>query len=148
MPYFIRQPYVPIPPPRATDDRSGETDILKLARDVLASELDEGKQRPFRIRDRIPPGKRGTMVLELALDRNLPARKIGFAASDLVSADSRIDSGSVCIAPSTLILPAGGSADITVTVEAPPAARPGLYVGTVSAIGDETFAIPIQVEVR
>jgi hypothetical protein len=148
MPYFVRQPYVPVRALRAADDPSGGIDILELAKDVLASELDEGEKRPFRIRDPIQPGGRGTMVLELALDRDLPTRTISFAASDLVSAGSRIDSDAVRIAPSSLTLPTGGSADITVTIQVPPDARPGFYAGTVSATGDEIFAIPVQVEVR
>ena len=37
--------------------------------------------------------------------------------------------------------------EVTVTVLAPPDARPGLYAGILSATGDETFAIGIQAEV-
>lgn len=88
------------------------------------------------------------MVLELALDDGSPDRAINLAASDLSGAGSRIASESIRISPSTLTLQAGVPADITLTVQAPPSARSGLYAGAVSVTGDESFAIPFQVEVR
>lgn len=139
---------MPIRFPRVTDDPSSEMDILELAKDVLALEMGEDAKRSFRVRHPIQSGGHGTIVLELALDRDLPARTIRLAASDLLSPGSRIASDSVRVAPSRFTLPAGGSIDITVTVQAPPDARPGLYAGTVSATGDEIFVIPFQVEVR
>jgi hypothetical protein len=138
VPYFVRRP----------DDRPVETDILELAKGVLALEAGEVGKRPFRIREPLRPGGQGAMVLELALDKGLPAQKINLAASDLVGDASRIASDSIQVSPSTLTLPPGAPADITVTVQAPPGARPGLYAGTVSATGDESFAIPFQVEIR
>jgi hypothetical protein len=148
MPYFIRRPHTPASTPRETNDRSAEVDILELAKGVLASESGEGETRPFRIREPLRPGGLGAMILELALDRGWPARTINLAASDLVGTSSRIGSGSVRISPAILTVSTGAPADITVTVQAPPGARPGLYVGTVTATGDESFVIPFQVEVR
>jgi hypothetical protein len=149
VPYFVRKPYVtPVSAPRQTDDRSSGTDILELAKNVLAFEASEGEKRPFRIRDPLRPGGQGAMVLELALATGSPARSISLAASDLSGNDSRIASDSIWISPSTLTLQAGVPVDVTVTVRAPPGVRPGLYAGTVSATGDESFAIPFQVEVR
>ena len=149
MPYFVRQPYVmPVCAPPQTDDLSSGTDILELAKNVLSFEAGEGEIRPFRIRDPLRPGGQGAMILELALDDGSPARAINLAASDLSGAGSRIAPDSIRISPSTLTLQAGAPADITVTVRAPPGARPGLYAGTVSVTGDESFAIPFQVEVR
>ena len=148
MPYFIRQPYARTAVSRGNGDPSAETDILELARDVLASETGEDLTRPFRIRDPLRPGGLGTMVLELALDGASPACTVDLAASDLTGAGSRIGSNSVRISPSTLTLPIGAPADVAVTVQAPPEARPGLYAGTIFATGEETFAIPFQVEIR
>jgi hypothetical protein len=149
VPYFVRRPYAaPVAQQSKTDDRPVETDILELAKDVLALEAGEVGKRPFRIREPLRPGGQGAMVLELALDKGLPAQKINLAASDLVGAASRIGSDSIQVSPSTLTLPPGAPADITVTVQAPPGARPGVYAGTVSATGDESFAIPFQVEIR
>jgi hypothetical protein len=149
VPYFVRQPYViPVSAPRQTDDRSSGTDILELAKNVLAFEAGEGEKLPFRIREPLRPGGQGAMLLELALDTGSPARTISLTPSDLSGTGSRIASDSIGISPSTLTLRTGAPADITVTVRAPPGARPGLYAGTVSATGDESFEIPFQVEVR
>jgi hypothetical protein len=148
MPYFIRQPYPRIAASRGNGDSSAETDILELAQNVLASETGDGVTRPFRIRDALRPGGFGAMVLELALERASPACTINLAASDLIGAGSWIGSKAVRISPPTLTFSTSAPADVTVTVQAPSEARPGLYAGTVSATGDETFAIPFQVEVR
>jgi hypothetical protein len=149
VPYFVRQPYVtPVNAPRQTDDRSSATDILELAKNVLAFEAGEGEKPRFRIRDPLRPGGQGAMVLELALDNGSPARSIRLAASDLSGMDSRIASDAIRISPSALTLRPGAPVDVTVTVRAPSGARPGLYAGTVSAAGDESFEIPFQVEVR
>src|SRR5271166_4030021 len=139
---------MPVAAPRQTDDRSSEADILELAKNVLAFEAGEGEKRLFRIRDPLRPGGQGAMVLELALDNDSPARTINLAASELSGTGSRIASDSIWISPSTLTLRAGAPADITVTVRAPPGAPSGLYSGTVTVTGDESLAIPFQVEVR
>jgi hypothetical protein len=148
VPYFVRQPYVTrVCAPPQTDDRSSGTDILELAKNVLSFEAGEGEIGPFRIRVPLQPGGQGAMVLELALDNGSPARAISLAASELSGAGSPIAPDSIWINPSTLTLRAGAPADITVTVRAPSGARPGLYSGTVSVTGDESLAIPFQVEV-
>lgn len=148
MPYFIRQPYGTASAPRETDDGSAGIDILEVAKDVLAFETGDGEKRRFRIRGPLRPGGQGVMVLELALHEGSPVRTINLAASDLVGARSRIASDSIRISPSTLTLPPDVPADITVMVQAPAEARPGLYAGTVFATGDESFVVPFQVEVR
>ena len=89
VPYFVRQPYVtPVSAPPQTEDRSSGTDILELAKNVLAFETGEGENRPFRIRDPLRPGGQGAMILELALDHGSPARTINLAASELSGAGS------------------------------------------------------------
>jgi hypothetical protein len=128
------------------EPRFDETDVLELAKDVLASA--DGAERPFRIRDPLRPGGQGAMVLNLASEKGTPPLAVSLTASDLVGGSSRIASDSIRISPSTLTVPAGASADVTVTVLAPPDARPGLYAGTLSATGDETFSVPFQAEVR
>jgi hypothetical protein len=127
------------------EPRFDETDVLELAKDVLASA--DGAERPFRIRDPLRPGGQGAMVLNLASEKGTPPLAVSLTASDLVGGSSRIASDSIRISPSTLTVPAGASAEVTVTVLAPTHVRPGLYAGTVSATGDESFAIPFQVEV-
>jgi hypothetical protein len=148
VPYFVRQPYAQLHARRQKEPRSDEIDVLELAKDVLALESAEGPERRFRIRDPLRPGGQGAMVLNLAPEKGAPPLTIRLTAGDLIGAGSRIASESVRISPSTLTLPAGASAEVTVTVLAPPDARPGLYTGTVSATGDEAFSVPFQVEVR
>jgi hypothetical protein len=145
VPYFVRQPYVaPASAPRQPEDSA---DILELAKSVLAREAGDREKPPFRIREPLRPGGRGAMVLELALDAGSPARTISLVASDLSRAGSRIASDSIRICPSTLTLRTGVPVDIRVTVSAPPGVQPGRYDGTISAAGDDSFAIPFQVEV-
>ena len=88
------------------------------------------------------------MVLDLASEKGTPSLAVSLTASDLVGGGSRIASELIRISPSTLTVPAGASAEVTVTVLAPPGVRPGVYTGTISVTGDEFFAIPFQVEVR
>jgi hypothetical protein len=128
------------------EPRFDETDVLELAKDVLAS--GDGAERPFRIRDPLRPGGQGAMVLSLASEKRTPTLAVKLTASDLVGGSSRIASDSIGISPSTLTIPAGASEEVTVTVLAPPDVPPGLYAGTISATGDESFAISFQVEVR
>jgi hypothetical protein len=145
VPYFVRQPYtMPAAAPRQTEDA---TDILELAKNVLALEAGDRETPPFRIREPLRPGGQGAMVLELALDAGSPSRTISLAASDLSGTGSRIASDSIRISPSMLTLRTGAPVDIRVTVRAPPGVQPGLYDGTISAAGDDSFAIPFQVEV-
>ena len=146
VPYFIRQPYAQMGAQHQSKPRFDETDVLELAKDVLASA--DGEERRFRIRDPLRPGGQGAMVLSLAAEKGTPPLAVSLTASDLVGGSSRIASDSIRISPSTVTVPAGASADVTVTVLAPPDARPGLYAGTVSVTGDETFSVPIQAEVR
>src|SRR5438874_2400845 len=94
------------------------------------------------------PGDRGAMVLELALDEDTPSVTISLTASDLVGPGLRIPAEAVQICPSALTLFAGASAEVTVTVLAPPDARPGLYAGILSATGDDIFTIGVQAEVH
>jgi hypothetical protein len=148
VPYFVRQPYAQLHAPHQKEPRSDEIDVLELAKDVLALESAESPERRFRIRDPLRPGGQGAMVLNLAPEKGAPTLTISLTASDLIGAGSRIASESVRISPSILTLPAGASAEVTVTVLAPPDARPGLYAGTVSATGDEAFSVPFQAEVR
>ncbi len=88
------------------------------------------------------------MVLSLTPESGAPRIRIDLMASDLVAGASRIAAGSVRISPSSLTVAAGAAEDVTVTVAAPPDARPGVYAGTISATGDETFSVPFQTEVR
>ncbi len=146
MPYFIRQPYAEIEAPRRVEPRFDDTDILQLAKDVLAST--DGADRRFRIRDPIRPGGQGAMVLNLAAEEGASPLAISLAATDLAGGGARIASDSIRISPSRLTIPAGGSADVTVTVLTPPNAPPGVYDGAISLTGDESDTIPFQVEVR
>jgi hypothetical protein len=134
--------------PRQTEPDSGELDVLELAKSVLASESAGGPERRFSVRRPLRPGGEGAMVLNLAIENGAPPLTIGLTASDLVGGGSRIASDSIRISPSTLTVRPGVSADVTVTVVAPSDAQPGPYAGTVSATGDESFAIPFQVQVR
>ena len=144
VPYFVRQPYVtPVSAPPQTEDRSSGTDILELAKNVLAFETGEGENRPFQIRDPLRPGGQGAMILELALDHGSPARTINLAASELSGAGSLTARDSIRISTSTLTLRSGAPVDVTVTVRAPPGAQPGLYAGTVSVTGDEVLGDPV-----
>ncbi len=148
MPYFIRRPYAETGALRRTESRADEVDLLDLAKDVLTLELSRAADGQFRLRDPLQPGERGAMVLEMAVDEGTPPITISLTASDLVGPGSRISAESVQISPSTLTLFSGISAEVAVTVLAPADARPGVYTGTLSATGDETFAVGIQAEVR
>jgi hypothetical protein len=87
------------------------------------------------------------MVLDLALDNAGPPLAISLTASDLVGPGSHISANSVSISPSNFTLFPEASAEIEVTVSAPPDARPGLYTGTLSASGDEPFIVVLEAEV-
>jgi hypothetical protein len=145
MPYFVRQPYArPEAPPAAA--RPEDRDVLEIAREVLAS---AGRAGPrFRFREPLRPGGAGEMVLELTAEDGAGPLSVSLAASDLVGANARIPSDAIRVVPSSLTVPAGASADVRVTVAAPPGATPGLYAGTLSMTGDETFSAPFEAEVR
>jgi hypothetical protein len=68
--------------------------------------------------------------------------------SDLVADSARIPSHSIEINPSTLTVPAGASAEATVTILTPLDTRPGLYTGTISVTGDDNFSVPVEAVVR
>jgi hypothetical protein len=148
LPYFIRRPYVENSALRQKEGRAEEADLLDLAKDVLSLETGLDAEDQFCLRGPLEPGGSGAMVLELTLDAGTTPLTISLAATDLVGPGSRITAESVRISPSTLTLSTGASAEVTVTVQAPPDARPGLYTGIISATGDETFGIGIQAEVR
>ena|SRR6266850_6117001 len=148
LPYFIRRLYAETNAPHETESRTDEVDLLDLAKDVLTLETARAAEGQFRLRDPLKPGDRGAMVLELQLDEGTPSVTIGLTASSLVGPGLRIPAESVQICPSALTLFAGASAEVTVTVLAPPDAPPGLYAGILSATGDETFTIGIQAEVH
>jgi hypothetical protein len=148
LPYFIRRPYAETSALRQPESPADEVDLLDLAKNVLSLETGRTVEGPFRLRGPLQPGDSGTMVLELALDEGIAPVTISLAASDLVGPGSRITAESVRISPSTITLVTGASAEVTVTIQAPPNARPGLYIGTLSATGDDTFAIGIQAEIR
>jgi hypothetical protein len=148
LPYFIRRPYAETSALRQPESPADEVDLLDLAKNVLSVETGRAVEGQFRLRGRLQPGDSGTMVLELALDEGTTSVTISLTASDLAGPGLPIPAESVQICPSTLTLFAGASAEVTVTVLAPPDARPGLYAGILSATGDETFAIGIQAEVH
>ena len=148
MPYFIRRPYAEASALREPGSPAEEVDLLDLAKNVLSLETGRAVEGQFRLREPLQPGNSGTMVLELALNEGTTSVTISLAASDLVGSDSRIAAESVGISPSTFTLFTGAFAEVTVTVQAPPDASPGLYTGSLSATGDDTFAIGIQAEVR
>lgn len=145
MPYFVRQPYARAEAPQTTDPGPGERDVLDIAREVLAS---ASMRPPFRIREPLRPGGAGEMVLELTAEDGAGPLRVSLAASDLVGNGRRIPSNAIRVVPSSLTVPAGGSADVTVTVTTPPGASPGLYAGTLSMTGDDTFSTPFEAEVR
>jgi hypothetical protein len=87
------------------------------------------------------------MVLDLSLEEGAPPLRVSLSASDLIADGARMPSQSIEIAPSTLTVPAGASAEVTVTILTPPDARPGLYAGTLSVTGDEHFSAPFEAEV-
>ncbi|WOJ91214.1 hypothetical protein RZS28_08095 [Methylocapsa polymorpha] len=130
-----------------TEGSADEPDLLQLAKNVLAVETGQAIEAPFRLRDALQPGGCGAMVLELALDEYASPLTINITASALVGAGSRIGVDSIWISPSTVTLRPAEPAQITVTIVAPLDARPGLYVGTLSATGDETFVAPLQAEI-
>ncbi len=146
MPYFVRQPYAQRQAPQCTKTRSDEPDILALASSVLASA--GGAEGRLRIREPLRPGEQGAMVLDLALEKGAPPLTVRLSASDLVEDNRRIGSDAIRIAPSILTVPARASAEVTVTVQAPLDAQPGLYTGTLSVAGDENFSASFQVQVR
>lgn len=148
MPYFIRRPYAETSALRQMESRADEVDLLDLAKDVLTLETGRTAEGQFCLRDPLEPGERGAMVLEMAVDEATPPITISLTASDLVGPGSRISAESVRVSPSTLTLFTGISADVTVTVLAPADARPGVYRGTLSATGDESFTVGIQAEVQ
>lgn len=88
------------------------------------------------------------MVLSLTPENGAPPMTINLRASDLVAGASRIAAASIRISPSNLTVAGGSAVDVTVTVAAPPDARQGVYAGTISATGDESFSVPFQAEVR
>jgi hypothetical protein len=148
LPYFVRLPYESMNPPRLMAPLSDEIDIVDLAKDVLSFETGGSAQRGFHIRDRLAPGGVGEMVLSLASEWGAPPMTISLTPSDLVAGSSRIPANSIRISPSTVTVSSGISTEVAVKVLAPPGARPGVYTGTISATGDETFSVPFQAEVR
>lgn len=87
------------------------------------------------------------MVLDLALEKGGPPLTVRLSASDLVGDDRRIGSDAIRIAPSILTVADRATAEVTVTVQAPLDARPGLYAGTFFVTGDENFSASFQVQV-
>jgi hypothetical protein len=148
MPYFIRRPYDATSAQQQAKRQPKEIDVLELARNVLSLETSVAAEGPFRMRGPLQPGECGAMVLELALDMDGPPLTINLKASDLVGTDSLLGADSVRIDPSVLTLRTTTPAQVTVTVQVPADARSGRYAGTLSATGDETFAVAFQVEVR
>ncbi|WP_156898267.1 hypothetical protein [Methylocapsa acidiphila] len=148
MPYFVRLPYESMNLPDVMAPPFDEIDIVDLAKDVLIFETSGSAQRGFRIRDNLAPGDVGEMVLSLTSERETPPITISLRPSDLVAGGSRIPANSIRIHPSTVTVSSGIPTDVTVKVMAPPDARPGVYAGTISATGDETFSVPFQAEVR
>ncbi len=147
MPYFIRRPYAETTALREPKSPADEVDLLDLAKNVLSMETGPAVEGPFRLRHPLKPGDIGTLILELALDEGTASVKVSLAASNLIGPGSRIAAESVRISPSTITLSTGAPAEVTVTVQAPADARAGLYTGTLSATGDDTFAIGIQAEI-
>ncbi|RBP09034.1 hypothetical protein DFR50_1233 [Roseiarcus fermentans] len=145
MPYFVRQPYASAEARQPAGARPEERDVLDIARDVLAS-ASASKPR-FRIRAPLRPGEKGEMVLELTAEGGSPL-KVSVSAGDLVGRRARIPAEATAVVPSSLTVPAGGSADVKITVAPPPGAAPGLYAGTLTVTGDDAFSAPFEVEVR
>jgi hypothetical protein len=147
LPYFIRRPYAEVMALRQPKNPADEVDLLDLAKNVLSMETGPAVDGPFRLRRPLQPGDSGTMILELMVDEGTASVTISLAASNLIGPGSRIAAESVRISPSTISLSTGVPAEVTVTVQVPPDARPGLYTGALSATGDDTFAIGIQAEI-
>jgi hypothetical protein len=145
VPYFVRKPYAQAEAPQWTQPGYEERDVLALAQEVLAS-ADRAEVR-FRIRDPLRPGEKGAMVLELSLENGAAPQRVSISASDLVGDRSRIPSASILVVPSTLTVPVGASAEVTVMVLAPFGTQPGLYTGTFSVTGDDTISAAFEVEV-
>jgi hypothetical protein len=146
VPYFVRKPFAQAEAPQVTQPRYEERDILALAQEVLA--WDNRAEPRFRIRDPLRPGQRGVMVLDLTLKKCAPPLRVSLSVSDLVADSARIPSHSIEINPSTLTVPAGASAEVTVTILTPLDTRPGLYTGTISVTGDDNFSVPVEAVVR
>jgi hypothetical protein len=145
VPYFVRKPFAQAEAPQRTQPPYEERDVLALAQEVLAS--DRAGPR-FRVRDPLRPGQKGAIVLDLTLEEGAPPLRVSLSVNDLVADRARIPSRSIEIVPSTLTVPAGASAEVTVTILTPLDTRPGFYTGTISVTGDDNFSVPVEAEVR
>jgi hypothetical protein len=137
MPYFTRQPYPARP---AATEPAEAPDILALAADVLAQETGRAGSAPFRLKTPLRQGDSGRMILGFTAEDGPVAGPL--AVSDLTGPGGRIPAGQLRLDPPALHLAPGQSADVTLTVTAPPALAPGRYQGRLTAPG---FEAPIEV---
>jgi hypothetical protein len=93
---------------------------------------DQGRQtiEPFpvlRARRSVPPGGAAEIHTRLRNDGPTPA-EIGFVWSDLVAEpDGRIHAGCLQLLPGRVRVPPGACVDLTIGLDVPDDARPGLY---------------------
>ncbi len=153
MPYFERRPYREM----MTEDaaaRGGvapEEAFAGLAREVLSSETAprQAIDGPFRVVRPTAPGETGRLTLSIAADERGGPLTLDFTADDLRGPEpgAAIPAGNIAVAPATASVRPGGAVDVTVTIQAPKDAAPGLYRGRIRGEGTEPLALAVEIEI-
>ena len=156
MPYFERKPWremakesakAPLPNTLMAEDECGIADI---ARQVLsaASGPQQALEGPYRCRDVLTPGQRGSVTLEVSADINGGAMSLELAPGDLRDQNGAvIPADKIGVLPKHIDIAPGSSAQFVVEVLVPPDAKPGLYSGRVIGSGQEPVNFLIEIEV-
>jgi hypothetical protein len=152
MPYFQRKPYAETvargtaTSPSPAD--SAATDILDMAADVLARETPgNDAYGPFRLRQTVPAGQTGAMVLGMMPESGLESALLRLLPGDFVGPAGRIPASAVTLDPPVLQLESGAGSDLRITIAAPVGTLPGLYSGLLTSVNDPAITIRIEVPV-
>jgi hypothetical protein len=89
----------------------------------------------------VKPGATASASITLDNDDESGSSTIGFHGSELIdAAGGRIAASAIAFEPPKISLPAGGSADVRISVKVPAAAHRGVYSGSFRRAGRTSFA--------
>ena len=158
MPYFERKTWLEMvgdlpkvaQPDAATVADRDEPGIADIARSVLLTET--GPQHaldgPYRCREILTPGQRGSVTLEVSADRSGGTLTLDISPGDLRSrGGSIIPANKIDIRPAHLAIAPGSSTQFVVEILVPLEADSGQYIGRITGRGPEPVDFLIEVEV-
>ena len=153
MPYFVRKPFekqLADTNACVADFTSDEMPFSELARQVLTSEkgMRQTLDGPFRCRRPCGPGSAASLTLSLSADTKGGPVSVDFLPSDLCGPQANIiPATSLRVSPDSVLVQPGQSAEIVVSLDAPPDISPGLYRGKITGTGTEPTVLVVEFEI-